>query len=36
MHGLAGARAAQDTGEGTTAGDVLEHLAAVIDEVRST
>jgi len=36
VHGLAGARAAQDTGEGTTAGDVLEHLAAVIDEVRST
>jgi NAD(P)H-hydrate repair Nnr-like enzyme with NAD(P)H-hydrate dehydratase domain len=35
VHGFAGARAAQDAGEGTTAGDVLAHLAAALDEVRS-
>ena len=36
VHGLAGARAAQNAGEGITAADVLAHLAAAVDEVRST
>lgn len=35
LHGLAGARAARETGEGTTAGDVLGRLAEIAREVRS-
>jgi NAD(P)H-hydrate epimerase len=35
VHGLAGARAAREAGEGTSAGDVLAHLAAAVDEVRT-
>lgn len=34
VHGLAGARAGEELGEGATAGDVLEHLAGAIREVR--
>ncbi len=34
VHGLAGERAARETGEGATAGDVLANLAAAIVEVR--
>lgn len=35
VHGLAGSRAARDAGEGTSAGDVLAHLAAAVNEVRT-
>jgi ADP-dependent NAD(P)H-hydrate dehydratase / NAD(P)H-hydrate epimerase len=34
VHGLAGSRAGSELGEGATAGDVLDHLAAVTLEVR--
>ena len=35
VHGLAGERAGAEMGEGTTAGDVLDRLAAAIGSVRT-
>lgn len=36
VHGMAGRRAAERTGDGTTAGDVLDHVAQALVEVRGT